>query len=98
MPEPKPLRNLRLLVTVLTASMIIGIVAIFALVIFKIMQPAVPDLALPETIDLPAEETAQAITQGRSWIAVVTIDADGQERIHILNLDGTPRQVVDLRP
>ena len=98
MPEPKPLRNLRLLVTVLTASMIIGIAAIFMLIIYKIMQPAVPDLALPENIEIPAEETAQAITQGRSWIAIVTIDDDGAERIRILNLDGTPRQVVDLRP
>ncbi len=98
MPEPKGLRKLRVMTTILMATMIIGIALIFFLIIFKIIQPAVPDLAIPETIELPAGETAQAITQGRDWIAIVTLDAEGQERIHILNLDGTPRQVVDLRP
>ena len=98
MPEPKPLRNLRILVTTLTASMIIGITIVIILIIIRIMQPATPTLALPDVITLPASETAQAVTMGQDWIAVVTIDDTGAERIHILNVDGTPRQVVDLRP
>ncbi len=98
MPEPSGLRKLRVIVTLLTATMIIGILAIFFLIFYKIMQPAVPDLALPETLEIPEGETAQAITQGRDWIAIVTIDAEGQERIRILDVDGSPRQVVDLRP
>ncbi len=56
------------------------------------------DQLLPDEITLPAGETAQAITQGTSWIGVVTTDASGIERIHILNLDGTPRQVVNITP
>ena len=98
MPEPKPLRNLRVLVTLLTATMIIGITLILILIVYQIMQPKTPDIALPDTIDIPENETAQAITQGRTWIGVVTIDDTGAERIHILNVDGTPRQVVDLHP
>lgn len=98
MPEPKQLRNLRILVTVLTASMVIGITAIFLLIGFKITQPSTPELALPEVIELPDGETAQAVTQGLNWIGVVTIDGEGQERIHILEVDGTPRQTVILAP
>lgn len=98
MPEPKQLRNLRILVTILTASMIIGISAIFVLIIFKVMQPTAAVLALPENIELPSGETAQAVTQGLDWIGIVTIDDDGQERIHILDMDGAPRQVVILAP
>ncbi len=98
MPEPKQLRNLRILVTVLTASMIIGITAIMFMIGFKITQPSTPELALPDVIELPDGETAQAITQGLDWIGIVTIDDEGQERIHIMDIDGTPRQIVILAP
>ena len=78
--------------------MIVGLLTIVALFVIKFMGPTVASLKLPAEIALPAGETAQAITQGRNWIGVVTTDVDGIERIHILNLDGTPRQVVNITP
>ncbi|MGE4612609.1 MAG: DUF6476 family protein [Paracoccaceae bacterium] len=97
-PEPTNLRFLRRLVTVLTATMILGLLTIVVLFVIKFMGPVTARLTLPDEITLPAGETAQAITQGTSWIGVVTLNADGIERIHILNLDGTPRQVVNITP
>ncbi|PCJ73392.1 MAG: hypothetical protein COA53_12580 [Rhodobacteraceae bacterium] len=97
-PEPANLRFLRRLVTVLTATMILGLLTIVALFVIKFMGPVTARLTLPAEISLPAGETAQAITQGTSWIGVVTTDESGVERIHILNLDGTPRQIVNIAP
>lgn len=97
-PEPANLRFLRWLVTVLTATMILGLLTIVALFVIKFMGPTTSPLVLPAEITLPEGETAQAVTQGLNWIGVVTIDASGIERIHILNLDGTPRQVVNITP
>ena len=78
--------------------MILGLLTIVALFVIKFMGPVTARLTLPDEITLPAGQTAQAITQGTSWIGVVTIDASGIERIHILNVDGTPRQVVNITP
>ncbi len=80
------------------ATMIIGIIVIVLLIVLKISQPATPSISLPDRISIPAGETAQAFTQGRDWVAVVTIDETGVERIRILALDGSPRQVIDLAP
>lgn len=98
LPEPPKLRSLRIMVTTLTATMIIGLLTIIILIVIKIMAPPAPRLSLPETIDLPYGEEAQAYTQGLDWIGVVTLDDEGNERIHILNVDGTPRQVIELNP
>ena len=98
MPEPANLRFLRRLVTVLTATMILGLLTIVALIVIKFMTPVTTRPELPAEITLPAGQTAQAVTRGTSWIAVVTTDTSGIERIHILNLDGTPRQVVNITP
>jgi len=97
-PEPANLRFLRRLVTVLTATMILGLLTIVALFVIKFMGPVTARLTLPAEITLPAGQTATAVTQGTSWIGVVTTDASGIERIHILNVDGTPRQVVNITP
>jgi hypothetical protein len=97
-PEPANLRFLRRLVTVLTATMILGLLTIVALFVIKFMGPVAAPLKLPPEITLPTGQTAKAITQGTSWIGVVTTDTSGVERIHILNLDGTPRQVVNITP
>jgi len=97
-PEPANLRFLRRLVTVLTATMILGLLTIVVLFVIKFMGPVTKPLGLPAEITLPDGEVAQAITQGISWIGVVTVDASGNERIHILNVDGTPRQVVNITP
>lgn len=71
LPEPPNLRFLRRLVTVLTVTMIGGVIMITALIVIRYNQSAVP---LPEIIALPDGSTATAFTQARNWYAVVTED------------------------
>lgn len=68
--EPPQLRFLRRLVTVLTATMILGVLAIVALLVIRLQTP--PPLALPDSIALPDGTQAAAFTQGDGWFAVVT--------------------------
>ena len=89
---------MRILVTVLTATMILGLLTIVVLFVIKFMGSTTAPLELPDEITLPAGENALAVTQGLNWVGVVTTDENGIERIHILNLDGTPRQVVEITP
>ncbi|MGJ8604227.1 MAG: DUF6476 family protein [Marivita sp.] len=72
LPEPANLRFLRRLITVLTATMIGGVILITALLVIRYNQTAAP---LPDTITLPDGSTATAFTQARNWYAVVT-DSD----------------------
>ena len=75
-PEPRPideglLRFLKLLVTVLTGVMIVGVVVVIFLLVTRFTsQPP----ALPDRITLPDGATASAFTQGDQWFAVVTDD------------------------
>lgn len=70
-PEPANLRFLRRLVTVLTVTMIAGVILITSLIVIRYNQSASP---LPDTITLPDGKTATAFTQARNWYAVVTED------------------------
>lgn len=72
MPEPANLRFLRRLVTVLTATMIGGVLLIIGLIVMRFYD--VPPV-LPETLDLPGDASVMSFTQGPDWYAVVT-DAD----------------------
>ena len=89
--EARTLRFLRRLVTTLTATMILGVLAIVTLLVIRLQTPAGP--ALPPTIALPDGVSATAYTQGTGWIAVVTdtdeiliYDPDGhtiRQRIYV---------------
>lgn len=70
-PEPANLRFLRRLVTVLTATMIAGVILITALIVIRYNQSSTP---LPDSITLADGTTATAFTQARNWYAVVTED------------------------
>ena len=73
-PQPvdaKTLKFLRLLVTVLTATMILGLLVIIALFVIKFSETRPP---LPDRIVLPAGTRAVAFTQSDTWYAVVTQD------------------------
>ena len=85
-PEPRGLRALRRLVTVLTATLILGVITVVGLLVIRLwaLSPA-PAPALPPEIALPAGETARAVTFGTGWVAVVTVDATGAERIRVLD-------------
>ncbi|MCA8882595.1 MAG: hypothetical protein KDA50_02385 [Rhodobacteraceae bacterium] len=74
-PEPANLRFLRVLVTILTGVMILGLVTIIGLMFWR-FSASTPALQLPDTVALPAGATAQAITFGADWYAVVTADDD----------------------
>ena len=75
------LRLLRWLVTGLTATMIVGLLAIVAMLVIIVNRDSV---RLPDEIALPAGVEARAVTFGARWIAVVTND----DRILIYDEDG----------
>ena len=97
-PEPPGLRRLRRLVTGLTATLILGVITIVALLVIRLaaLEPAAP--ALPPALTLPEGESARAVTLGTGWVAVVTADAAGRERIRVFGADGTPRGALEIGP
>ncbi len=91
--RPPELRFLKLLVSVLAGTMILGLITIIALIVIRFPAAMAPRPALPEAVTLPEGVRAEAVTFGRGWIAVVT---DGDE---ILVLDagtGALRQRVSI--
>lgn len=97
-PEPRRLRQLRRLVTALTATLIFGVIAIVALLVIRLSSlGSAPEL--PPEIALPPGERAGAVTIGTTWVAVVTVDADGRERIRVLDrTTGALRAVTEILP
>jgi hypothetical protein len=84
---PPGLRFLKGLVIALALTMMAGVITIVALLVTR-LNGSVP---LPESITLPDGATAQAITVGNNWYAVVTTD----NRILIFDrLTGALRQEV----
>ena len=71
-PDERRLRWLARLVTVLTAVMIAGVVAIVALLVTRLGQT--PALPLPEEIALPEGARALSVTVGPDWYLVATQD------------------------
>jgi hypothetical protein len=94
--EPRHLRQLRWLVNALTATLIAGVIAIVVLLVIRLpSRPQIP--ALPPEVRLPKGETARAVTLGSGWVAVVTADPAGQERIRVLDAaTGAPRGVAEI--
>lgn len=86
------LRLLRWMVTVLTATMILGLLAIVALLVIRLS--ATPEV-LPEALALPAGATARAFTRGEDWLAVVT---DADEILIYDRATGALRQRIAIRP
>lgn len=92
------LRRLRRLVTALTITLILGVITIVVLLVIRLagMTPP-PDL--PATVALPAGEEAIAMTRGEGWVAVVTVDPRGAERIRVIDVEtGAPRGVTEIAP
>ncbi|WP_085892975.1 DUF6476 family protein [Roseovarius litorisediminis] len=79
--DPAMVKYLRLLVTVLTATMILGFIVIVVLFVIRFSDAFGPKL--PDTITLPEGAKASAFTQGGNWYAVVTTD----DRILIYDRD-----------
>jgi hypothetical protein len=88
--EPANLKFLRLLVTTLTAVMIVGVIVVIGLLVTRLRDDGP---ALPDRIALPDGAAATAFTQGNGWYAVVTDD----DRILIFNrLTGALQQEIDI--
>ncbi len=95
LPEPANLRFLRRLVTVLTAVMIAGLVAIVSLIVIRFTAATKTPAPLPAEITLPSGATASAFTQGADWYAVVTTD----DRILIFDRATQElRQTIEITP
>lgn len=95
--EPPGLRRLRRLVTVLTATLILGVITVVVLLVIRLsdLSPAAP--LLPPALELPAGESAQAVTFGAGWVAVVTADGERRERIRVFDAaDGAARGMVEI--
>ena len=91
-PEPTNLRFLRVLVSVLTGVMILGISTNVGLMIWKFTAEPAP--LMPDSITLPDGVEASAVTLGPGWYAVVTDD----NRILIYDRDsGALRQTVTVK-
>ena len=82
-PEPANLRFLRRLVTVLTAVMIAGLLAVVALLVIRLGAPA--PVTAPDALPLPPGAEARAVTRTASeWIVLTT---DG--RVLVFDAGGT---------
>lgn len=93
---PPDLVFLKRLVTVLTATMILGLIIVIGLLVTRLggLRTGLEAL-LPAHLSLPDGAKAQAVTLGKGWVAVVT------DRDEILILDaatGALRQRVTLSP
>jgi len=92
--EPANLKFLRRLVTILTGTMIVGVVVIIGLLVMRINSKPAPVSTgpeLPASITLPEGARATGFTVGEGWYAVVT---DGDE-ILIYGADsGELRQII----
>lgn len=96
-PEPPRLRQLRWLVNALTLTLIVGVIIVVGLLVIRLRPAPLPPL--PEAVALPGGEQAEAVTFGTGWIAVVTTDAEGTQRIRVLDrLTGAERAVTEIAP
>jgi hypothetical protein len=91
--SPATLKFLTRLITVLTATMILGLLVIVGLLVTRFWSaPALPPL--PEAITLPEGARATAFTQAETWYAVVTQDG----RLLVYDRDtGALRQSVEIK-
>ena len=66
---PRNLRFLQRLVTLLTVSMIVGILTIAALLAFKLRSE---NINFPQTLTLPEGIKPIAFTQTKDWYSIIT--------------------------
>lgn len=68
---PPDVRFVKRLVVVLTSVMIAGLVLIVGLLAMRVTQTP-PALTMPDSIDLPAGITPDAVTLAPDWVLVLT--------------------------
>lgn len=83
---------------VLTLTMIAaGVILIWLFITRLPDRSAAPVAFLPDTLELPAGATVQAVTRGTGWYAIV-VEMDGAERIMIFGEDGSLHQEIAITP
>ena len=82
---------LRRLVTILTLTMIGGIITLVTLIFMRFQDEPV-SLGFPESIMLPDGSTPLAFTRGEDWYAVVT----NEKQILIYDLNGVLFQTINV--
>jgi hypothetical protein len=87
--DPAMVKYLRVLVTALSATMIIGFIIITALFVTRFTRAA--DVTLPVSITLPDGTAPAAFTQGGDWYAVVT---SGDDILIFDRMTGQLRQTI----
>ncbi|MEO8241114.1 MAG: DUF6476 family protein [bacterium] len=93
-PElPPSLRFLKRLVTALTLTMIVGVIAVVAVLVTRMPNLRATAPVLPANLTLPEGATAMAVTMGTGWIAVVT----SQDQILVFGADGRLWQTVQVQ-
>lgn len=80
-PEPTNLRFLRRLVTILTATMIFGLIAIFTVLVIRLQAPSE---VFPELNGLPDGVSVLSVTRTPNEIIVI----DQDKMIYVLTYDG----------
>ena len=93
-PLPPDLRFLKILVAVLTGTMIIGLITIVALLVIRLQTPDTPSMMLPDQIVLPEGIRAGAVTVGPDWYLIVP---DTGDSVLIYDADGALLQRVDIQ-
>jgi hypothetical protein len=97
-PEPPKIRQLRLLVNGLMLTLTVGFIIIVIAMLLRLNQVPAP-VALPDTVTLPPGESAQAVTLGSDWVAVVTRDDADRERIRVFDrASGQARGIMTITP
>ena len=81
-PESANLRFLRWLVTTLTATMILGLIAIFTVLVIRLQTT---NAMFPEITALPANTEVLSVSRTPSELVII----DQSRRIYVLSLDGT---------
>ena len=81
-PESANLRFLRWLVTTLTATMILGLIAIFTVLVIRLQTTSA---MFPEITALPANTEVLSVSRTPSELVII----DQSRRIYVLSLDGT---------
>lgn len=90
-------RYLKTLVTAMTVTTILGLIVLITVVVMKFSQatppPSALPLSLPEQITLPEGVSAEAVTMGQGWIAVVS----GDEILIYNSANGTLQKRISIR-
>jgi hypothetical protein len=103
-PEPAPVRRLRLLVSTLMVVLIAGMITVAAALVIRLgigpgTEPRAPLAPVSaEALTLPEGAEIRALGRGPGEVLVVTRDADGAERLRVLDAaTGAERSVTPIR-